>query len=91
MFDSPPSRVLTPSTPQQPSRMADVVGVGVLERCPNCQRTGRFTVLMLAPGDIYPNQAVICGEGGCGVFWALGPAPLQSRFFDEGGQSGVNP
>jgi hypothetical protein len=91
MFDRPPSKVLTPQTDEQPSRMADVVGVGVLSVCPHCRRTGRFTVLLLAPLNIFPNQAVICGDGGCGVYWGFGPAPPQSRFFDEGGHEGVNP
>lgn len=87
----PPKSVLTPATPDQPSRLADVIGVGQLNTCPNCKRTGRLTVLLLAPGDVYPNQVVLCGDNACGAYWTLGPAPPQSRFFDEGGDDGVNP
>lgn len=87
----PPKAVLTPQTKEQPSRLADVIGLATISKCPNCKREGDLTVLLLAPGDVFPNQLVLCGDNACGAYWGLGPAPPTSRFFDEGGHDGVNP
>jgi len=87
-----PKVVLTPDQPNMrlEARHAPVYGVSVLDKClnPDCQREGPLDALMLGPLNIWPNICVICGEEGCGVFWAVISAPpVQTMWLqvDDGG------
>jgi len=74
-----PKQVMTPPSESlnQDSRIATVYGVSVVEKCLNeeCQRVGPIDALILGPLNLWPNIAVICGDDGCGVYWALIGAP----------------
>jgi hypothetical protein len=84
----PPKKVLTPQRDDFPSRLADVVGTGVVKVCPTCKREANLPTLILAPVDTWPNQAIVCGQNRCGIVWVLGPVPHHARFIDEGGNDG---
>ena len=87
-----PKVVLTPDQPNlgAGARHAPVYGASVVDECPNpdCQRQGPIDALMLGPLNIWPNIVVICGDEGCGVFWAMISAPPTQTMWlqvDEGG------
>ena len=69
---SPPSDLLN-----QDSRICTVYGVSVIEKClnPECKRLGPIDALILGPLNLWPNIAIICGDEGCGIHWALIGAP----------------
>ena len=76
-----PDQVMSPSLEDKDARICEVVGTAVIEECPNCKRAGPMDALVLGPGDMWPNYAVVCGDKGCGVWWALVAAfPPQTQW-----------
>ena len=74
-----PKQVLTPDNRNlgSPSRIADVYGVSIIEKClnPECAREAEMDALLLSPLNQFPNIVVICGDKGCGVYWTLIGSP----------------
>jgi hypothetical protein len=55
-------------------RTIRVYGHGTYKKCLNCGHLGERDALLFKP-DEWPNFAIICGSGGCGIYWGMVGVP----------------